>query len=222
MIFFLINLIMMLIPTTTRKTYLFSSILMAIFYSQYSHNLIINKMIINNDLHIIINKIIKNYYYKTSKAERFYKIISPEILLLKFLKYTNPNNYKNFEINITYISDIYNIINIPFLELFNFNNQFGFKEIPNKIPYIIIIYNIFENNLKPLSNYDFNYKNKLFDISLNSININGINYQLDSIIHKNYETHITFNKSLYNYSHNIDNNDNDNDKLALIFVMMII
>lgn len=220
MIFFLIHLIMMLIPTTTKKTYLFSSILMAIFYSQYSRNLIINKMTINNDLHYIINKIIKNYYYKTSKAERFYKIISPEILLLKFLKYTNPNNYTDIDINITYISDIYNIINIPFLELFNLNNQFGFKEIPNKIPYIIIIYNIFENNLKPLSNYDFNYKNKLFDISLNSININGINYQLDSIIHKNYQTHITFDNSLYNYSHNIDNNDND--KLALIFVMMII
>ena len=84
-------------------------------------------MDIKGDLKLIIRKIVKNYHYKNEKAEKFFKIIIPEILLLKFLKLTHPNNYKEINIDITYISNIYKIINIPFLELFYFNNHIRIK-----------------------------------------------------------------------------------------------
>jgi hypothetical protein len=221
---------LMVIPTSSNNCDLFSSILMATLYSQYSHDLILNKMKIKNDISIIIKKITKNYHFNNPKTQNFFKIILPEIILLKFLKFTHnkddiSNMIKNkyFNIDITYISNIYNIINLPFLTIHYLNNKYYIHHIPIELPFIIIIYHNYHiDNTIELANYDFNYKNNNLDLSSNIININGINYILDSTIFNNFSTHLTFNNLNYLYSHNSTNDSNDLYKIASIYIMMII
>ncbi len=220
----------MIIPTSTKNSDLFSSILMAIFYSQYSHNLILNKMNIKGHIAIIIKKIIKDYHFNNIKAQNFFNIIIPEILLLKFLKLTHSKDdisimikNKTFNIDITYISNIYNIINLPFLAIYSYNNHNYIHNIPSELPFIIIIYHNYKiDNLIDLHTYDYNYKNNNLDLSSNHININGINYIIDSNIYNDFSTHLTFNNLHYIYSHNSSDNLNDLYKIASIYIMMII
>lgn len=112
------------------------------FYSTSFKQLILNKSIIDKKtLLYIIKTIVTKYYYNTKETLDFFKIVTPEILLLKFLALVNYHNYReyiilnnNYKIPLLFISDFYNYCNLKTFHLLSIDNNF-YCETNNFIKY---------------------------------------------------------------------------------------
>jgi hypothetical protein len=119
----------------------FIGILMT-FYSTSFKQLILNKNISDKKtLLYIIKTILIKYYYNTKDTINFFKIVTPEILLLKFLSLCNYDNYReyvilnnNYKIPLLFICDFYTYANLKTFNLISFDNKF-YCETNNYIKY---------------------------------------------------------------------------------------
>jgi len=149
------------------KINIFIAILMS-FYSSYCKEFLITndnnkKKELNNIIHTLINY----HYYNTTTTSNFFKIIKPQILLLKFLNIINydlrtfllENN--TLDIPLTFLCDIHHHLNLKCMKIFNFNNSNNFycyvnnfysysyfSDIDNTIIFYLNSNNINKNDIK--------------------------------------------------------------------------
>jgi hypothetical protein len=162
------------IPINDNKDIIvFVAILMS-FYSSYIRDLILNKQEKNkNTLLFIIKKLLKIYYNENEETINFFNIITPEILLLKFLMLSNNNKLRKKII-------LNNNFNIPITLLYNFYIYFNLN-----------CFNIITINRNPNFYCDTNnFYDYYYDKTKNKINYKLNNTEINNFISNKLESNI--------------------------------
>ena len=172
----------------------FISILMSLYGDNIS-SLILRKKI-ENELMNIIHTLIKKYSINNETSANFFNIITPEIILLKFLKLTNDEDkrkyildnrtYKNIQLN--YISRIFNNLNINNVNFIksNYDDNFYFDErrIKDERPEVVILE--VDDNFNP--DKEIKYLGDKTTFFENVLIIDSFKYNLDTVIIKSINT----------------------------------
>jgi hypothetical protein len=171
------------------------------FYSTSFKQLILNKYISDkNSLLYIIKTILTKYYYNTKDTIDFFKIVTPEILLLKFLSLSNYHNFReyvilnnNYKISLLFIYDFYTYTNLKTFNLLSIDNKF-YCETNNYIKYNYkknnyIIYDSINDIEDIITN---KLKNKPEIIIIQKENNTNFNVALKKLL-INYETKFNLN-----------------------------
>ena len=94
----------------------------------------------NSSLIFIIKRLITRYYYENKGTINFYKIITPEIILLKFLNETNYIKMRRFmvlnrkmEVPLTFLCDIHHSLNLNCLKMIRINDNPNFYLNTNNV-----------------------------------------------------------------------------------------
>jgi hypothetical protein len=206
------NLKLITIKSSTNDINWFISIFMTLF-SSYTKNIILKKQSYkNNDLIYIIKHIYNNYYYDNDKSYNFFNIITPEILLLKFLNLTNINNLrnyiidnKNFNLPLNLISIFHHYLDINCFKIINFDNNF-YCDINSYYTFFIDNNNNinYKFNIIPTYNDIYNKINNIPEMILlqknNDINDNEF-LAFTNVISD------TYNENIFNLNTYMKNND---------------
>jgi hypothetical protein len=150
------------------------------FYSHHFRELLLN---IPDDNHnhnhesliYIIKRLITRYYYENKGNINFYKTITPEILLLKFLNETNYIKIRRFmvlnkkmEVPLTFLCDIHHSLNLNCLKIITINDNPRFYLNTNNY-------------------YSYNYNNDTKEIEFN---LNNNTDYIEDDIKKTFERKI--------------------------------
>ncbi len=168
------------IPLNQNKDMCVFICMLTSFYSHFFRELLLAIPDNHNDNHnhyliFIIKRLITRYYYENKGTINFYKIITPEIILLKFLNETNYTKMRRFmilnkrmEVPLTFLCDIHHSLNLNCLKIITINDN------PN-----------FYLNTNNYYSYNYNNDTKEIEFTLN----NNTDY-IEDDIRKTFERKI--------------------------------